>query len=180
MDEPDPGLVGAARGGDLGAFEDLVRRYQGHVWRLALHLLHDPDLASDATQEAFVRAYRFLPRYRGESKFSTWLFSIARNCALDEARKATRRRRISDRAEAQPRPVSKEVGVALEVREAVASLPADLREPVVMIDMFGISYKEVAAILKTPEGTIKSRVHRAREILVQSLSPRSGEDAGAN
>ena len=179
MDEPDPGLVGAARGGDLGAFEDLVRLYQGHVWRLALHLLHDPDLASDATQEAFVRAYRFLPRYRGDSRFSTWLFSIARNCALDEARKATRRRRIANRAEAEPLPAHRDVGVGVEVREAVASLPLDLREPVVMIDMFGISYKEVAAILKAPEGTIKSRVHRAREMLVQSLSPRSGEDAGA-
>lgn len=180
MDEPDPGLVGAARGGDVAAFEDLVRLYQGHVWRLALHLLHDADLAADATQEAFVRAYRFLPRYRGESRFSTWLFSIARNCALDEGRKATRRRRITDRAEAEPVPASKEVGVAIEVREALAALPAALREPVVMIDMFGISYKEVAAILDLPEGTIKSRVHRAREMLVRSLSPRAGEDAGAN
>jgi RNA polymerase sigma-70 factor (ECF subfamily) len=171
--------VGAARGGDTGAFESLVRLYQGHVWRLALHLLHDPDLASDATQEAFVRAYRFLPRYRGDSRFSTWLFSIARNCALDEGRKATRRRRITDRAEAEPLPPSKDLGVAIEVREALSSLPADLREPVVMIDMFGISYKEVAAILGTPEGTVKSRVHRARELLVRSLTPRSGEDAGA-
>lgn len=179
MDEPDPGLVVAARGGDLGAFEDLVRLYQGHVWRLALHLLRDPDLASDATQEAFVRAYRFLPRYRGESRFSTWLFSIARNCALDEGRKATRRRRLTDRAEAEPAPPSKDVGLAIEVREALSSLPLDLREPIVMIDMFGISYKEVAAILKAPEGTIKSRVHRGRELLVRSLSPRSGEDAGA-
>ncbi len=179
MDEPDPQVVGAARSGDLHAFEELVRRYQGHVWRLALHLLHDPDLASDATQEAFVRAYRFLPRYRGESRFSTWLFSIARNCALDEGRKASRRRRISDRAEAEPLAPSRDLGVAIEVREALSSLPLDLREPVVMIDMFGISYKEVAAILKAPEGTIKSRVHRARELLVRSLSPRSGEDAGA-
>ncbi|MFN2586918.1 MAG: RNA polymerase sigma factor [Actinomycetota bacterium] len=180
MDEPDPSVVGAARSGDLGAFEDLVRRYQGHVWRLSLHLLHDPDLASDATQEAFVRAYRFLPRYRGESKFSTWLFSIARNCALDEARRAARRRRIADRAEAEPAPPPREPGAAVEVREAVAALPLDLREPIVMIDMFGISYKEVATILGAPEGTIKSRVHRARELLVESLSPRSGEDAGVN
>ena len=179
MDEPDPGLVGAARSGDTGAFEDLVRLYQGHVWRLALHLLHDPDLASDATQEAFVRAYRFLPRYRGESRFSTWLFSIARNCALDEARKSSRRKRITDRAEAEPLPASRDVGVAIEVREALSALPVDLREPVVMIDMFGISYKEVATILKMPEGTVKSRVHRAREMLVRSLTPRSGEDAGA-
>lgn len=179
MDEPDPGLVGAASSGDIGAFEDLVRLYQGHVWRLALHLLHDPDLASDATQEAFVRAYRFLPRYRGESRFSTWLFSIARNCALDEARKAARRKRITDRAEAEPLPASKDLGVGVEVREALSSLPLDLREPVVMIDMFGISYKEVAAILKMPEGTVKSRVHRARELLVRSLTPRPGEDAGA-
>ena len=75
MEEPDPQVVAAAGRGDVAAFEILVRRYQGDVWRLAVHLLHDESLADDVTQEAFVRAFRFLPRYRGEAKFSTWLFT---------------------------------------------------------------------------------------------------------
>ena len=168
MDEPDPQLVAAARAGDLDAFSALVRRYQGHVWRLSLRLTNDRSAADDVTQEAFVRAYRFLPRYRGDSKFSTWLFSIARNCALDELRRVERRRRLSGELRTQEaRPADH--GVRLEVAEALAALPRELREPVVLIDMFGTSYAEVAGMLGVPLGTIKSRVHRARELLALSL-----------
>lgn len=177
MHEPDPKLVADARRGELPAFEQLVRRYQGDVWRLAFHLVHDESLAEDATQEAFVRAYRFLPRYRGDSRFSTWLFSIARNCALDELRKAGRRRKVSEKLDAQPAAPQPEQGIALEVREAVASLPLDLREPIVMIDMLGATYRDVATMLNVPEGTIKSRVHRGREILVGLLAPATDENS---
>lgn len=175
MHEPDPKLVADARAGDLRAFESLVRRYQGDVWRLAFHLVHDESLAEDATQEAFVRAYRFLPRYRGDSRFSTWLFSIARNCALDELRRATRRRKVSEKLDAQPALPQPEQSSAIEVREAVASLPLDLREPIVLIDILGTSYRDVAKMLHVPEGTIKSRVHRGREILVALLAPATEE-----
>ena len=171
MFEPDPEVIAAARGGDMRAFEDLVRRYQADVWRLSFHLLHDEMLADDATQDTFVRAYRFLARYRGESKFSTWLFSIARNCALDEGRRAGRRRKVADKLEAQPQPAPAEHGTAIEVREAVAALPIELREPTVLIDMMGATYKDVASMLGVPEGTVKSRVHRARQALVAMLSP---------
>ena len=171
MDEPDPQVVGAASRGDLGAFEQLVRRYQPDVWRLAYHLLHDESAAEDATQDAFVRAYRFLPRYRGDSKFSTWLFSIGRNCAFDELRRMQRRRRVNDAVGAQPLAAQPEHTIALEVREAVAALPLELREPVILIDMFGVSYREVARMLEIPEGTIKSRMHKARRLLVESLGP---------
>lgn len=171
MYEPDPEVVAAAKAGEMRAFEQLVRRFQADVWRLSFHLLHDEVLADDATQDTFVRAYRFLSRYRGESKFSTWLLSIARNCALDEGRRAGRRRKVTERIEAQPRPPTPDAGIAIEVREAVASLPMDLREPIVLIDMMGASYKDVAAMLGAPEGTIKSRVHRAREALVTMLGP---------
>jgi RNA polymerase sigma-70 factor (ECF subfamily) len=178
VQEPDPQVVAAARGGDTAAFELLVRRFQGDVWRLAFHLLRDGALADDVTQDAFVRAFRFLPRYRGEAKFSTWLFSIARNCAVDELRRAARRSRTSRRIESEGQTPGFDHAVRVEVREALAALPLDLREPVVMIDMFGMSYEEVARALKVPEGTIKSRMHRARATLARSLTPNEEKSTG--
>ncbi len=171
MEEPDPQTIAAARAGDMGAFAELVRRYQADVWRMCLHVLQDPNQADDVTQDAFVRAFRFLRRFRGDAKFSTWLFSIARNCAMDEIRRAGRRRRVAQRAEAERPPKSEELGLALEIREALASLPLALREPVVLIDVFGMSYREAARLLKVPEGTVKSRVHRARDGLAALLDP---------
>lgn len=169
MDEPDPEVVAAARGGDLGAFERLVRRYQGDVWRMSLYLLHDQDLASDVTQDTFVRAFRFLDRYRGESRFTVWLLAIARNCATDELRRKQRRERVKERVVAQPKNPGADLSSALEVREAVASLELELREPVVLIDMFGMSYAEVSRMCGVPIGTIKSRMHRARALLAEAL-----------
>lgn len=170
MDEPDPQVVKAARRGDLRAFETLVRRYQGDVWRLACHLVHNPSVADDITQDAFVRAFRFLPDYRGDAKFSTWLFSIARNCARDEMRRAGRRQRTQDALSPEPEESRPET-FSMEVREALAALPLDLREPLLLIDLAGSSYREVAGALGVPEGTIKSRVHRARELLAEALGP---------
>jgi RNA polymerase sigma-70 factor (ECF subfamily) len=178
LDEPDPQVVEAARRGDLGAFERLVRRYQGDVWRLSFHLVHDETLAHDVTQNAFLRAFRFLRRYRGESKFSTWLFTIARNCAVDELRRTSRQDRIVRRADAEPARTHPDHTTRIEVREALADLPANLREPVVLIDMFGMSYREVSGLLRIPEGTVKSRVHRARELLAAALRPEPEEGAG--
>jgi RNA polymerase sigma-70 factor (ECF subfamily) len=177
LHEPDPDVVAAARRGEPAAFEKLVRAYQGDVWRLSFHLLHDQALADDVTQDAFVRLFRFLPRYRGDSKFSTWLFAISRNCALDELRRLGRRRALTDRLDHES-PFQPEVSVRLEVKEAVAALPLELREPVVLIDMFGVSYAEVAAITKTPLGTVKSRVHRARAELARALRPEPEEGTG--
>ena len=169
MNEPDPDIVRAAQRGDVDAFEQLVRTFQGEIWRLCVQLLRDETLADDVTQESFVRAYRFLPRYRGDAKFSTWLFSISRNCALDELRRAGRRKRTRDRLEAEPARLQSDPTVAIEVRESLGVLPLDLREPVIFIDMFGCSYNEVARILHLPVGTVKSRVHRARAQLATLL-----------
>jgi RNA polymerase sigma-70 factor (ECF subfamily) len=177
MQEPDPQVVAAARGGSLSAFEDLVRLFQADVWRFSLHLLGNESSAEDTTQETFIRAFRFLDRYRGESKFSTWLLSIARNCAMDEVRKAGRIRRIQDRSALQPEPDLHDESIGIEVREALQSLDIGLREPVVLIDMFGASYQDVATVLGVPVGTVKSRVHRAREILVRKLRVEMGEGA---
>jgi RNA polymerase sigma-70 factor (ECF subfamily) len=175
--EPDPQLVAAARAGDLDAFAQLVRHYQGHVWRLSYQLVRNEAVADDVTQDALVRAYRFLPGYRGDSKFSTWLFSITRNCALDELRRTDRRRRLA--GELRPATVrSGEPGDRIEVAEALAGLPIELREPIVLIDMFGTSYAEVARMLRVPLGTVKSRVHRGRELLALALVSEEHRSAG--
>lgn len=168
--EPHPQVVAKARRGDPAAFESLVRAYQGDVWRLCVHLLGNPAMADDVTQDAFVRAYRFLHRFRGDAKFSTWLFSIARNCALDEIRRNQRRRRVAEIVEAQPEraPIRAELGI--EVREVVTSLPLELREPLVLIDILGQSYAEVAETMGIPLGTVKSRVHRARNLVARVIA----------
>jgi RNA polymerase sigma-70 factor (ECF subfamily) len=171
VDEPDPQVVQAARSGDLDAFETLVRRYQGDVWRLSYQLVRDETVAEDVTQDTFMRVFRFMRRYRADSKFSTWLFSVARNCAIDELRRTARRTRLSQRAEAETQGFVRPDQVGVEVREVLGQLPIALREPVVLIDMFGMSYREVARVLNVPEGTVKSRVHRAREQLAHVLSP---------
>ena len=167
--EPDPTVVAAARRGDAAAFEELVRGCQADVWRLCLHLLREPGLADDATQDAFVRAFRFLPRFRGDARFSTWLLSIARNCAVDELRRAKRRARLLEGE--RPEAVRGDHGRRLEVREALAALPLELREPVVLIDVLGLAYRDAARLLEVAEGTVKSRVHRAREALAAALAP---------
>jgi RNA polymerase sigma-70 factor (ECF subfamily) len=178
--EPHPQVVAKARRGDPVAFESLVRAYQGDVWRLCVHLLGNAAMADDVTQDAFIRAFRFLHRYRGDAKFSTWLFSIARNCALDEIRRNQRRRKVADIVEAQPEraPVRAELGI--EVREAVTSLPLELREPLVMIDILGLSYAEVAETMDVPVGTVKSRVHRARDSVARVLADEYEEGNNEN
>jgi RNA polymerase sigma-70 factor (ECF subfamily) len=170
VEEPEPQVIGAARTGDSGAFETLVRSYQADVWRLTYQLVRDRSLADDITQDAFLRAFRFLPRFRGEAKFSTWLFTIARNCARDELRRAGRRRTLEHTLEHAEQPRPSEPGLWVEIREAVAGLSLELREPLVLIDMFGLSYSEVGMILELPLGTVKSRVHRARHLLAEHLA----------
>ena len=178
MQEPDPQIIKAARAGDRRAFGLLVRQCQGDVWRLAFHLVRNETIADDVTQDAFVRAYRFLPNYRADAKFSTWLYSITRNCAMDELRKSSRRRKVMEKLETTDATPSSDHAVVLEVREAIASLPEDLREPVILIDLLGTSYREAAAILDAPEGTVKSRLHRAREALVSLLQPVESRSQG--
>ncbi len=177
MDEPDPQLIAAAKAGDLVAFEKIVKRYQTDVLRLSLHIVRDLGGAEDAAQEAFVRAYRFMGRYRGESKFSTWLFSIARNCALDELRRRSRGGELRDDFDVNVATRDSDAQLGIEIREAMGALPLDLREAVILIDMFGMSYREAAAIVRTAEGTLKSRVHRARQFLIGVLKTESEERA---
>ena len=177
MHEPDPQLIAAAAAGDVRAFEALVRRYQTDVLRLCLHVVHDMSVAEDAAQEAFVRAYRFLPRYRGDAKFSTWLFSIARNCSLDELRKKGRGGDPREDVGLDLPGRDSAAHVGFEIREAIGELALELREAVVLIDMFGMSYREAAEVVRVAEGTLKSRVHRARQALIAALRPEEEEQS---
>lgn len=167
MREPEPEIVGRARAGDLEAFEELVRSHQADVYRLALHLVRDRQTAEDVTQEAFLLAFRSLPRFRGGSKFSTWLYRIARNCAVDAIRRRERRKRLERTAVEESLPADPSLRAALEA--AVDGLPRELRESFVVIEIFGLRYAEASAVLGVLPGTLKSRMHRARRLLMEAL-----------
>jgi RNA polymerase sigma-70 factor (ECF subfamily) len=157
------------------AFEDLVRSHQGDVYRLALHLVRDPPTAEDVTQEAFIHAFRSLGRFRGQSKFSTWLFRITRNCAVDAIRRRERQRR-RDHAAAPEEGPGEDLSLRAALTQAIDGLPADLKEPFVLIEVFGLSYGEASGVLGVLQGTLKSRMHRARQLLIRALE--TEEDVG--
>jgi RNA polymerase sigma-70 factor, ECF subfamily len=174
VQEPEPETIGRAQAGDLGAFESLVRAYQGDVWRFAYHLTRNASMAEDVSQEAFLRAYRAITSYRGTARFSSWLLRIVRNCAIDAYRK-TRRETVSsdeDHARQEDLPSLADPPDSEErarINDAIRRLPMPLREPFVVIEILGFNYEEASTILGTRIGTIKSRMHRARAALMQEL-----------
>jgi RNA polymerase sigma-70 factor (ECF subfamily) len=144
------------------------------VYRLALHLVRDPETAQDVTQEAFVHAFRSLPRFRGTAKFSTWLYRIARNCAVDAIRKRDRRKRL-ERGVAEPEPVA-DASLRAALGQAIDALPRDLREAFVVIEVFGLSYREASGVLGVLPGTLKSRMHRTRRLLMNALGEERADE----
>jgi len=175
VEEPEPAVVRAAMAGDLAAFERLVRCYQAHVWRFLRHLLGDDALAEDVTQETFLRLYQRLPTFSWRSKFSTWVFRVARNAGIDALRSRRRHDRLLEALPA-PRPVPGPDSRA-EAWAAVASLSPKLREALLLVELFGLTYREAAEVLRVPEGTVKSRVFQARLRLAawRSEEGRAGE-----
>jgi len=163
VEEPEPAVLRAAMAGDLDAFERLVRMYQPLVWRFLRHLLRDEALAEDVTQETFVHLYQRLPSFRFRCKFSSWVFRVARNAGVDAIRSRERHDRL---ARALPRPTSAPAPeTRAEVRAAVESLTPKLREALLLVEVFGLSYREAAEVLRVPDGTVKSRVFQARQRL---------------
>ncbi len=182
MDDEDA-LLARARAGDHEAFSALAAAHREAVYRAAWWILKDQDDALDATQEALLRAFRFLPRFDGRASFRTWARRIATNVALD--RQARRKR---DRADALPEedlvgdPREEAVGADLEreerrrlVREAIETLPPAQKAAVVLRDVEGLSYEEIASELKIPRGTVMSRLFYGRATLKKKLAGAFGE-----
>ena len=188
VDSDDSALVERCRAGDLTAFEPLVEKYRQRVWRLAFQVLRDREEAWDVAQEAFVRAYQALGTFRGDSAFYTWLFRIAMNLSQDRVRQRAARgrafgtERVPDEewertlAEDPRGPEAPDVSAQrAEKRErimaALARLPENYRAIIMLSDLEGLSYREIAEVLRIPMGTVMSRLHNARKRLRALLGP---------
>lgn len=167
MQEPDPAVVRAAAAGDLAAFEVLVRTYEEPLWRFLRGLVTDPQLAEDLAQETFLRVHRKLGTFAFRARFSSWLFQVARNLAVDALRARERRSLLPLRVGPQTPPPG--VELRTEMQAAVASLTPKLREALLLVEVLGFTCREAGAILGIAEGTVKSRLHHARRRLVTWL-----------
>ena len=165
-------VLDRARRGDQEAFAALIRHYDPGLRALAYRLLGDADRMDDALQEAYVKAFRALPRFRGDAKLGTWLYRIAYNACLDELERSRRvvQLPLEEIAEAGPRTEPGEVVPRrVDLVEARAALPAEDRAAVLLVDAQGFDYREAAAVLEIPEGTVGSRLNRARAALRRAL-----------
>ena len=175
-------LIERAKIGDRDSFEYLVKLHEKNVYNLALKLLKNREDAQDAAQDAFLKAWINLKSYRGESKFSAWLYRLTYNTCLDLLRKAKKGEVISlttddeeekvsdirdDAISPEERTIKKEEQKT--VREAVEALPEEYRQIIIMREFTGLSYSEIANAMGISEGTVKSRLARARQRLAEAL-----------
>jgi RNA polymerase sigma-70 factor (ECF subfamily) len=166
--DPDPRIVQRARSGDLLAFEELVREYQADAFRFAWHLTRHRQLAEDVTQEAFLRAFRFLHGFRGDRRFGSWLFSIVRNCAMDSLR--GQRQIPVPWEDFEPARTVADPSARAELDAALRAVSSDHRETFLLVEVFGLSYQETADVLGVAVGTVKSRMFRARQALCAAIA----------
>lgn len=180
--DPDAALVARWQAGDEAAFADLVRRHERRVFGLLLRMLGSREEAQDAAQDAFLNLHRHGRRFRRESRFSTFVYRVAVNAALNRRRGLGRRRAhmqslehrqaAGDDLPVAPRgPEDAAYGgqVRARVQREIQQLSAALRAPLVLYDLEGLSYGEIAEVLEVAEGTVKSRIHRARHALRERL-----------
>ena len=188
--DSDALLVERFKGGDVRAFELLVVKYQRRIERLISRMVRDADLVPDIAQETFIRAYRALPQFRGESAFYTWLYRIAVNSAkkalsdmkrdpvITEAALALRddddetsrpATELTDGETPESLLASKEI--AATVNAAIEALSEDLRQAITLREIEGLSYEEIADAMNCPIGTVRSRIFRAREAIAERLQP---------
>jgi len=176
----DRELVKRVQKGDKGAFDLLVLKYEHKIVNLVMRYVRDPEQALDISQEAFIKAYRALPRFRGESAFYTWLYRIAVNTAKNYL--AAQRRRPTDieldlqdaeqynlHAKLKETDTPEGVTLSQELREtlerAIDALPDDLRTAIILRELDGMSYEEIAQTMDCPVGTVRSRIFRARDAI---------------
>jgi RNA polymerase sigma-70 factor (ECF subfamily) len=183
----DQQLVERAQGGDKQAFDLLVTKYQRKLGRLLSRFIRDPGEVEDVAQEAFIKAYRALPSFRGDSAFYTWLYRIGINTAknylvalgrraptttefdADEAESFEDGEQLRDINTPESMLASKEI--AATVQKAMEELPDDLRTAIELREIEGLSYEEIASIMNCPIGTVRSRIFRAREAISARLRP---------
>jgi RNA polymerase sigma-70 factor (ECF subfamily) len=191
IDDTDLLLVERAKRGDQKAFEMLVIKYQRRIERLIARMVRDVDLVQDIAQESFIRAYRAMPQFRGDSAFYTWLYRIAVNTAkkalvdlkrdplVTESSRASANddddetsrveRELTDGATPEALLATKEIAQA--VNAAMEALSEDLRQAITLREIEGLSYEEIAELMNCPIGTVRSRIFRAREAIAQRLRP---------
>lgn len=180
----DEELVRSFLDGNQTSFAELMRRHEDRIFALAFRMTGDRSDALDATQEAFVSAFRQAHRFRFDSAFGTWLYRIAMNASHDLLRKRARWAGSEDDQEQRPDEAAsrfdEQVVARLDVSEALAQLPAEYREAVVMHDIGGIPYEEIGRITEAQIGTVKSRISRGRRRLAELLEQRdpSAESKG--
>jgi RNA polymerase sigma-70 factor (ECF subfamily) len=189
----DQQLVARAQQGEKQAFELLVSKYQRKLLRLISRLVRDPAEAEDVAQDAFIKAYRALPQFRGDSAFYTWLYRIGVNTAKNYLVSQGRRPPSStekDNEEAEtfedadalrdintPESILLSKEIATTVNAAMAKLPEELRTAISLREIEGLSYDEISEVMNCPIGTVRSRIFRAREAIAAELRPLLGTSA---
>ena len=188
--EVDQRLVERVQNGDKHAFDLLVIKYQRKLARLLSHFIRDAAEVEDVTQEAFIKAYRALPSFRGDSAFYAWLYRIgintAKNFLVSQGRKVPTIEGINneDAEDFEDNSLLKEVNtpeselmskqIAQTVSKSLDALPEELRSAIVLREIDGLSYEEIASIMNCPVGTVRSRIFRAREAISEQLRPLLG------
>lgn len=184
--DTDKELVRRVKKGDRDAFDLLFDRYQHKILNLVARYLRDPQDVEDVTQEAFIKAFRALPRFRGDSAFYTWLYRIAINTAKNHLVSRSRRPPGTDvdlddaeffdgndalRESESPESALARDQLSAEIDSAIADLPDDLRSAVTLREFDGLSYEQIAEIMDCPVGTVRSRIFRARESIDKRIEP---------
>ncbi len=185
MSDNEKRLLELAKAGDISAFEQLVEGYQRRIFNVAFRMLGSYEDANDLTQEVLIRIYKSLKSFKEQSSFLTWVYRITTNVCLDELRKRKKQRVISldedikvedgemkrqiESEELSPEEVAENNELSKLVKEAIEELSDEHRLVIVLRDMQGFSYEEIANYLKCPEGTVKSRINRARMALKNIL-----------
>lgn len=182
---PERDLITASSQGDRDAFGELVRRYQTKALALSNHLCGNPDDGADAAQEAFFSAWRGLPNFRGDANFSTWLYRLVSNASMDLLRRRKRQDAHAgpsldddelcfDAPDPSPAPedLAERRETRRELRDALQALSPERRQILILREIHQLSYEEIAQTLSIDVGTVKSRIHRAREALRKILLSR--------
>jgi RNA polymerase sigma-70 factor (ECF subfamily) len=196
VEENDLNLVKRARNGDRAAFNDLVERYQRRLYSVCFGILRNQDDAMDMVQETFIRAYRNLDRFEGNSSFYTWAYRIARNVCIDHIRKAKRHREVDyddtwsghqeaseqhsllpSRLDIDPARVASRKELAAQLEKALDTLSPKHREILLLREIEGMAYADIAALLEISIGTVMSRLFFARKNMQQALAEYVGRDA---